>query len=261
MTDKAPIHEHVKLDIDRFQPVIFDMDGVITDTANVHFMAWKRTFDQFLLMQAHRERPFDATDYYRHVDGKPREEGVASFLASRGIVLPRGRPDSAPGERSIWAIANSKNREFERIVAESGVRAFPSSVALVGHLQAMGVSTAIISGSRNCGEILVAAGVGDLFPVRVDGIEAARLGLPGKPDPAVFIEASRRLGVLPEVAVVVEDALAGVEAGRAGSFGLVIGVDRTDARRQELLAHGADVVVRDLGHIDLVGHGRMDLTA
>jgi beta-phosphoglucomutase family hydrolase len=235
--------------------VVFDMDGVITDTASVHRLAWKRMFDGVLAEAAERTgtplRPFDDQDYYQHVDGKLRQDGVASVLASRGIALDFGSVDDPPDRDTVWGLANRKNRDFTETIAQSGVVAFPSSVALVRSLQEHGVGTAIISASRNCALILRAAGIGDLFPVRVDGIEAERLGLPGKPSPAVFLEAARRLGAQPARAVVVEDALAGVAAGRAGGFGLVVGVDRT-GEAEALMAHGADVVVDDLAQLRVV---------
>lgn len=235
-----------------YDAVVFDMDGVITDTAVVHRRAWKAMFDAYLREVAARTgdspQPFEESDYLRYVDGRHRDDGVAGFLASRGIDLPRGTSDDPPERESVWGLANRKNAAFQQVLATDGVHAFPSSVALVRALQAHGIGTAIISASRNCQRVLEAAGIGDLFPVRVDGVELARLGLPGKPAPDVFLEAARRLGADPDRAVVVEDALAGVQAGRAGRFGLVIGVDRT-GQRDELLADGADVVVSDLAEV------------
>ena len=241
---------------ERFDAVVFDMDGVITDTAKVHADAWKRMFDDYLAQWSaatgHRQCPFDDGDYLRHVDGKHRDDGVASFLTSRGISLPRGTHDDPPGAPTIWGLANRKNQEFLHILEQDGVRAFPSSVHLVHELQRYGIGTAIISASRNCQQILDAAGIGDLFTVRVDGIETERLSLPGKPDPAVFIEAAHRLGATPARAAVVEDAIAGVQGGRSGQFALVIGVDRV-GQRQALLAEGADVVVSDLAAVQVCG--------
>ena len=244
------------LSVDRYHAVVFDMDGVITDTATVHAAAWKHMFDAYLaawsVARASPQAPFDEADYLRYVDGKQRDDGVASFLGSRGIELPRGLPTDPPDRESIWGLANRKNSEFQQMIATTGVRAFPSSVEFVKRLQRVGIGTAIISASRNCREVLLAAGIGDLFPVRIDGIETERLSLPGKPSPAVFIEAARRLGATPQGAVVVEDAIAGVEAGRTGEFALVIGVDRT-GHGQELRAHGADVVVHDLSELCVSG--------
>jgi alpha,alpha-trehalase len=244
----------VQLPADAVDAVVFDMDGVITDTADVHRRAWKEMFDRFLADVAkrtgRRHLPFDADDYLRYVDGKQRADGVRSFLASRGIELPEGTPDDPPESETVWGLANRKDRAFQRVLAADGARAFPSSIDLVRRLQDRGIGTAVISASRNAARVLESAGVGDLFPVRVDGVEAARLGLPGKPSPAVFLEAARRLGAEPARAVVVEDAQAGVRAGRDGGFGLVIGVDRS-GQAQALLSEGADVVVTDLGEVDV----------
>jgi alpha,alpha-trehalase len=248
----APEARSLRLAARDYDAVVFDMDGVITDTATVHAAAWKRMFDDFL---AHRAAeagtpfvPFSDDDYLRYVDGRPRDDGVKAFLESRGIHLDRGTPADPPERETVWGLANRKNHEFLRTVDTEGVRAFPSSVELVRDLQAHGIPTAVISASRNAARILDAAGVGDLFPVRVDGIELEHLGLPGKPAPDMFIEAARRLGATPQRSVVVEDAIAGVEAGRAGRFGLVVGVDRK-GDGDDLRAHGADIVVGDLGEV------------
>lgn len=235
--------------------MIFDLDGVLTDTASVHAAAWKRLFDEYLEERSRRSGepfvPFDAdADYRRYVDGKPRYDGVRSFLESRGIALPEGDPKDAPDRETVCGLGNRKNALFLEHLHEHGVDPFPSSVDLVRDLRAHGVDTAIISASRNCAEVLAAAGLEDLFEVRVDGVVAAELGLPGKPDPAVFLEAARRLGVEPPRAAVVEDALAGVEAGRRGGFGLVVGVDRA-GHAEELRSRGADLVVRDLAELVL----------
>ena len=214
--------------LERYDAVVFDMDGVITDTATVHAAAWKRTFDAFLAAWSTEhsitQAPFDESDYLEYVDGKHRDDGVESFLASRAIALPRGLPTDSPDRESIWGLANRKNCDFQHALAEHGVHAFPPSVDFVRRLQRVGIGTAIISASRNCQQVLAIAGIGDLFAVRVDGIETQQLLLPGKPSPAVFIEAARRLGALPERTVVVEDAIAGVEAGRAAPVPRPIGV-------------------------------------
>lgn len=232
--------------------VIFDMDGVITDTAAVHCRAWKAMFDDYLSEVARRtgqsQRPFEDADYLRYVDGKSRTDGARSFLASRGIELPEGDPGDSPEQQTVCGVAKRKDDVFLGVLAASGAKAFPSSVALVRQLQDYGVGTAVISASRNCHAVLEAAGIGDLFPVRVDGRECARLRLPGKPSPAVLLEAAERLGVDPARAVIVEDAQAGVRAGRAGNFGLVIGVDRC-GQADQLFAEGADVVVADLAEV------------
>jgi alpha,alpha-trehalase len=235
--------------------VVFDMDGVITDSAVVHRAAWKAMFDRYLADVEARtgkpQEPFSDEDYLQYVDGKHRDDGVSSFLAARGIALPYGGLDDEPGSPTVWGLANRKNAAFQQVLARNGVKAFPSSVTLVRSLQEHGVGTAIISASRNCQAILESAGIGELFPVRVDGVETARLGLPGKPSPAVFLEAARQLGAAPGRSVVVEDAIAGVEAGRAGGFGLVIGVDRV-GQADQLRAHGADTVVTDLGELQVL---------
>ena len=227
--------------------VVFDTDGVITDSARVHAAAWKAAFDAYL--HAHppedpeRRRPFDVQDdYLRHVDGKSRLDGAAAFLAARGI-------DTSP--ETVRAVAADKERHFVRRLSEHGVDAYPGTVGLVRALRRAGVPRAAASASRHAGELLERAGVRDLFDVLMDGGEAARLGLAGKPEPDLFLEAVRRLGVPADRAAVVEDALAGVEAGRRGGFALVIGVDRTagDDSGARLLRHGADIVVRDLGEL------------
>jgi alpha,alpha-trehalase len=236
--------------------VVFDMDGVITDSASVHARAWKQMFDEYLEARSRVTstsfQPFNGDDYLRYVDGRPRDDGVSGFLESRGITLPRGKRSDAPGDETVWALANRKNEAFLRTVATEGVEAFASSVRLVEDLQARGVGTAVISASRNAQTILEAAGVGSLFPVRVDGVELERLGLSGKPDPAIFIEAARRLNTEPDRSAIVEDAIAGVEAGRKGGFALVIGVDRV-GQADRLRQHGADVVVADLAEVVIDG--------
>ncbi|MDR8411694.1 HAD-IA family hydrolase [Nonomuraea sp. 3-1Str] len=243
-----------EVDLARIVAAVFDTDGVVTDTARVHAAAWKRVFDAFLRERATRYgepfRPFDAgEDYLRHVDGRSRTDGVRGFLGSRG--LPHD-PDT------VRELASRKDACFLAEIRDHGVAAFPSSVELARELRRRGVRTAVVSASRNCAEVLRAAGADGLFDVRVDGVDAARLGLAGKPDPALFLEAARRLRAAPERTAVVEDALAGVEAGRRGRFGLVVGVDR-HARRADLLAAGADVVVTDLADLRLHGRRRESL--
>jgi len=243
----------IELDRERFDAVVFDMDGVITDTARVHYAAWKQMFDDYLGSRsgpADATRPFDEEDYRRYVDGKPRDDGVESFLTARGVQLPRGSLEDPPERETVWGLANRKNEQFKRAVAEMGVAAYPSSVALVRALEQRGLGTAVVSASRNCSAILEAAGIGDLFAARVDGLVAEQLGLPGKPSPATFLEAARRLHADAARSVIVEDALAGVEAGRRGKFGLVIGVDRV-GQAEALRRRGADVVVRDLAEVSV----------
>ena len=239
----------VTIDPDRVDAVIFDMDGVVTDTARVHLAAWARLFDEVLTGLGVSGSPrFTAADYRRYVDGISREDGVARFLASRGIRLEWGSADDGPDVATVVGLGRRKNDYFLAEVARGGVRAFPSTVALVHALQDRDVGTAVISASRNAGAVLEAAGVRDLFSVLVDGVVAAARGLPGKPDPAIFLEAARMLGSPPARAVVVEDALAGVRAGHLGGFALVIGVDR-DGAGEQLRQAGAGVVVTDLAQV------------
>jgi beta-phosphoglucomutase family hydrolase len=238
------------IDPDRIGAVIFDMDGVVTDTASVHAAAWKRLFDDYLKERARRTgepfRPFDADeDYRRSVDGKPRYDGVRDFLVSRSISLPEGSPSDPSDRETVCGLGNRKAGFFLAHLREHGARPYPSTVRLIRALEGKGIRTAIISASRHMAEVLDAAGLADLFEVRVDGVEADRLRLPGKPNPAVFIEAARRLGTVAARAAVVEDSLAGAEAGRRGGFGLVIGVDR-QGHPDALRRAGADIVVRDL---------------
>jgi trehalose-phosphatase len=247
--------QSVTIDPERFDAVIFDMDGVITDTAGVHAEAWKRLFDDVL--RSHAEgagtpfEPFDIErDYLRYVDGKARHDGVRSFLESRGIALPEGADDDPPEADTVHGLGTRKNGYFLAAI-EDGVDPFPSAVTLLDELRGARIATAIISASRNAAGVLDAAGVAELFDVRVDGDTAAELGLAGKPEPAVFLEAARRLGVDPARAVVVEDAESGVAAGAAGGFGLVVGVDRA-GNPGRLLESGADVVVDDLAWVRVI---------
>jgi beta-phosphoglucomutase family hydrolase len=233
-----------------FDAVLFDLDGVLTDTATVHAASWKRMFDKFLRQRAaQRGEPFVAfdqnTDYLLYVDGKLRYEGVRSFLDSRGIQLPDGEPDAPPGYDSITALGNLKDGMVKEILDAEGVEVYEGSVALVRHLRSQGIKTGVVSASKNCRQVLRAAGIEDLFDVRVDGEVADRLQLPGKPAPESFLEAARALGVNPARAVVVEDAISGVQAGRKGGFGLVVGVSRK-GNAEELRRHGAKIVVSDL---------------
>jgi trehalose 6-phosphate phosphatase len=244
------------LSLDRLEAVVFDTDGVLTDTASVHAAAWKRLFDEYLQLRATRDgepfRPFTEADYLRSVDGRPRYDGVAGFLASRGIELPWGDPDDPPDRETVCGLGNAKDRYFVAHLREHGAEPFPTSVAFVRGLRERGLRTAVVSASRNMVAVLESAGLRELFDAEVDGVEAARLGLPGKPDPALFLEAARRLGVTPDRAAVVEDALAGVEAGRRGRFAVVVGVDR-GGQAAALAERGADVVVADLGELALEG--------
>jgi beta-phosphoglucomutase family hydrolase len=238
---------------ERFDAVLFDMDGVLTDTASVHASAWKRMFDAFLRARAaasgERFVPFDIeADYARHVDGKPRTDGVRDFLRARGITLPEGRPDDPPQAQTVHGLGNRKDQLVNEVIATDGVRVFPGSVPLLERLRAAGIRTAVVTSSQNRARVLEAAGLGALFDVAVDGITIIERGLAGKPAPDMFLEAARALGVDPARAVVVEDALSGVEAGARGGFGLVIGVARK-GNRAELAAHGAQRVVADLSEL------------
>ncbi len=253
-----PASSTVFIDPDVFDGVIFDMDGVITDTAGLHAEAWKKLFDDVLKQHAWRtgERfvSFDPVDdYLKYVDGMSRADGVRTFLASRGIEVPEGSPDDPPDAETVHGLGSKKNDFFLTALEEHGAVAFPEAVRLLHELRAAGVATAIISASRNAGHVLDSAGVTELFDAQVDGTVADDLGLAGKPDPAVFLEAARRLGIDPARAVVVEDAEAGVAAGASGGFALVIGVDHTGAP-ERLLANGAHVVVHDMAEV-AVGAG------
>lgn len=232
--------------------VLFDLDGVLTSTAGLHAAAWKTTFDELLERLSRAgggtQRPFDDEDYRRYVDGRPRADGVRSFLASRGMELPAGDGDDSPQALTVAAVAGRKDALFQERVAAGAVLAFPGSVALLRELRRGGVKTAVVSASRHCSVVLEAAGIDGMFEAQVDGEVAARLGLRGKPAPDTFLEAARMLHVAPTSAAVIEDAIAGVEAGHAGGFAVVIGVDRTGTP-QELIEHGADLVVQDLAEL------------
>jgi len=243
------------IDLSAYDGAVFDLDGVITQTASVHAAAWKRLFDAFLERFAARMgeafRPFDIEgDYFRHVDGKPRLDGVRDFLRSRGITLPEGEPGDPPERETVCGLANRKNALFRELLTQNGVEVFADSVAFIRSLRKAGLKTALVSASKNSVPILNVAGLTDLFDVCVDGIEAERLGLAGKPSPDTFLHATKGLGISPGRAFGVEDSLAGVEAIRAAGFGLVIGVDRS-GQAAPLAAHGATVVVPDLSHLQV----------
>jgi beta-phosphoglucomutase family hydrolase len=238
---------------DRYEAALLDMDGVITDTASLHARSWKRMFDEFLRARAAKGgeafRPFDiAEDYKRHVDGKTRADGVRDFLRSRGIELPAGSPDDPPQKETLAGLGNRKNELVNEAIATAGVEVYEGTIALVRRLHELGIRTAVVTSSQNCEAVLRAAGVADLFDVRVDGNVIQAQGLAGKPAPDAYLAAARALGVAPERAVVVEDAISGVEAGRNGRFGLVIGVARKSSG-EELRRHGADLVVGDLAEL------------
>jgi beta-phosphoglucomutase family hydrolase len=232
---------------------LFDLDGVLTQTARVHAAAWKEMFDAFLREWSARTGepfvPFDpVADYTEYVDGKPRYDGVRSFLASRGIDLPEGDPNEPPSAETVHGLGNRKNELVLALLKRDGVQVYEGSVRYVRAVRDARLHRAVVSASANCREVLEAAGIEDLFEVRIDGIVAERRHLGGKPAPDTFLNAAAELGVQPAEAAVFEDALAGVEAGRAGNFGFVVGVDRA-RQRAALLQHGADVVVTDLAEL------------
>lgn len=229
---------------------LFDLDGVLTRTAVVHAAAWKQMFDEFLRRRDGPSfHPFDkTTDYDEYVDGRPRADGVRTFLASRDIDLPEGGADDPPDKDTVQGLGNRKNALVLEKIREDGVEAYPGSVRFAEAVREAGLRTAVVSSSANCRDVLIAAGIEQLFEVRVDGVVAAERKLPGKPRPDTFLEAARELGTAPADAAVFEDALAGMEAGRAGRFGRVIGVDRT-GQADALRAHGADIVVKDLAEL------------
>jgi beta-phosphoglucomutase family hydrolase len=237
---------------DRVRAGLFDLDGVLTRTAIVHAAAWKEMFDEFLRRRAEetggRFVPFDVhADYDRYVDGRPRADGVRSFLASRGIDLPEGSPDDPPSAATVHGLGNRKNELLLAKLA-GGVDVYPGSVRYVQAMRDAGLPRAVVSSSANTRAVLEVTGLDKLFDVVVDGVVAEQEGLAGKPAPDTFLAAARRLGVDPSAAAVFEDALAGVEAGRAGGFGSVVGVDRV-GQAEELRRHGADIVVSDLNDL------------
>ena len=233
-----------------YDAVLLDLDGVITDTATLHEACWKRMFDAYLGRRAvqgsEHFRPFDHTDYRLHVDGKPRSDGVRDFLASRGIALPEGTVDDPPEAETVGGLGNRKNALLNAAIAEEGVEAYQGSVTLIHWLRGEGFKLAVVTSSRNCTAVLKAAGLDTLFDVQVDGNTIAARHLAGKPAPDAFLTAAEHLGYPPARAVVIEDAISGVEAGRNGGFGLVIGVARR-GNAAELIRSGAHAVVDDLG--------------
>jgi beta-phosphoglucomutase family hydrolase len=238
---------------DRIKALLFDLDGVLTQTAKVHAAAWKEMFDAFLRTRADaRGEPFVAfdpvSDYDEFVDGKPRYDGVRSFLASRGITLPEGADDDPAGAETVHGLGNRKNELVVRMIHDQGVEPYEGSVRYAEAARDAGIPRAVVSSSANARDVLKAAGMIDLFEHIVDGVVAAREHLRGKPAPDTFLRGATELGVEPAAAAVFEDALAGVEAGRAGKFGCVVGVDRV-GQADALRAHGADLVVSDLAEL------------
>ncbi|MEJ2677494.1 MAG: trehalose-phosphatase [Gemmatimonadota bacterium] len=238
------------VDLSGIRACICDLDGVLTDTAATHLRAWKHMFDAFLRDRRGEDfQPFTEDDYRRYVDGKPRYDGAQSFLDSRDIDLPRGNPDDPPDRATVCGLGNRKNQHFQELLEKEGVDRIEPSIDWARKAKRRGVALAVVTSSRNGRRVLEAAELQDLFQARVDGEVGQELDLPGKPDPAYFLEAARRLGVDPGSAAIVEDAEAGVEAGRRGGFGLVIGIAGEGAER--LLKAGADVVVKDLSELPL----------
>jgi beta-phosphoglucomutase family hydrolase len=238
---------------ERYDAVLFDMDGVVTDTARIHASAWKAMFDEYLQKRAARLgqafQPFDiATDYKDYVDGKPRYSGVRDFLKSRSIVLPEGAPGDPPSAETVCGLGNRKNELVNDRLASEGAKAYPGTIGFILYLRRRGIKFALVTSSQNCDAVLKSAHVDDLFDVRVDGDVAAEQGLAGKPAPDCFLKAAEMLGVQPQRAVVIEDAISGVIAGVRGGFGMVIGVARKN-NADELKQQGAHAVVDDVAEI------------
>jgi len=238
---------------DQYDAVLLDLDGVITDTASIHAACWKEMFDRYLQQRATQQgeafRPFDITaDYRLYVDGKPRFDGVRDFLTSRGIQLPEGSPDDPPEAETVGGLGNRKNELVNKIIEEKGVEPYPGSVKLLQQLRRRGFKIAVVTSSQNCAAVLKSAKLDDFFDAQVDGNTIHTQKLHGKPAPDTFLMGAKLLAVEPSRAVVIEDALSGVEAGSAGGFGLVIGVARK-GNAEELRHHGAHLVVSDLGEL------------
>ena len=238
---------------DEVRGCLFDLDGVLTQTAKVHDAAWKEMFDDFLRERARQTGqpfvPFDpVADYDEYVDGKPRADGTRSFLESRGIHLPEGSDDDPPNAQTVHGLGNRKNEIVLKKIREDGVEAYPGSVTYLRAVKEAGLPRAVVSSSANCRDVLVAAGIEDMFDARIDGVVAEQEHLRGKPAPDTYLAGAKALGLRPAAAAVFEDALAGVAAGRAGRFGFVVGVDRV-GQAEALKEHGADVVVKDLAEL------------
>lgn len=236
-----------------YKAVVFDLDGVITNTAKVHAAAWKKMFDEYLRQreEAHQETFREFTyqeDYLNYVDGKPRYKGVRSFLESRGIDLPEGSPDDDPSQETVCGLGNRKNDAFVTVLKENGVEVFESTVDLIRQLRNQGVHCGVASSSKNCQIVLQIAGIEELFETRVDGVVSVELGLHGKPEGDIFVRAAENMGCSPEESIVVEDAVSGVQAGVNGKFALVIGIAREN-NQEELKKNGADVVIEDFAGV------------
>ncbi|WP_054045881.1 HAD family phosphatase [Alloactinosynnema sp. L-07] len=228
---------------------LFDLDGVLTSTAALHEIAWKQTFDDFLIIHCGpHEAEFSTNDYTAYVDGRPRTDGVRTFLASRGITLPEGLPDDPPGDETVNGVGNRKNHLLLRIIEDRGVTPYPGSVAYLRAAKGAGLAIGVVTSSANGAHVLDVAGLTPFVQARIDGLVIAERGLRGKPAPDSFLAGAADLGVPPATTAVFEDALAGVAAGKAGHFRLVVGVDRAD-QADELRANGADIVVADLAEL------------
>lgn len=255
---KKSRHEKTQVTITKAacDAVIFDMDGVVTKTANVHFKAWKKLFDEYLEKSTRQDQaPFSQEDYLRYVDGKPRLEGIASFFESRNINLPEGDEEDGPEDETLHGLGNRKNRLFNRLIETNGVEVYQAAVQLLKKLRDAGFGTAVVTSSKNCVAVLEAAGIERLFDHKVDGLDAEELNLRGKPLPDIFLEAADRLNARPSRTVILEDAISGVRAGKKGGFGLIIGVDRA-GQEKDLLENGADAVVTNISAIK-VGHSSL----
>ncbi|CAN5571537.1 beta-phosphoglucomutase family hydrolase [soil metagenome] len=232
---------------DNYDAALFDLDGVLTPTAEVHMRAWAAMFNDYLSEQP-SQGAFTDKDYFAYVDGKPRYEGVASLLQSRGLALEYGTPEDDPGAETVCGLGNRKNSLFTEVLSRGGIAPYPGSLQLLDHLETLGVRMAVVSSSKNAADVLAAAGIADRFPVVVHGGVAAARGIPGKPMPDTYTYAAGQLGLPSAACVVFEDAVSGVQAGAAGDFGVVIGVDR-GVGADVLAAHGADIVVTDLAEL------------
>ena len=243
-------HTATAITPDNYDAVLFDLDGVMTNTANIHATCWKKIFDEYLQTRSSKTgetfRSFEiATDYKLHVDGKPRFDGVRDFLKSRGIDLPKGTHDDPPHKETVCGIGNRKSSLVAKLIQTDGIDVYQGSLTFLRHVREIGMKTAIVTSSENCQAVLQTAGIGDLFDAQVDGTTIISQHLAGKPAPDSYLKAVELLGVQPKRAVVIEDAISGVQAGSKGGFGLVIGIDRKD-NAEELKNNGAHIVVSDL---------------
>lgn len=236
---------------DQMRAFIFDLDGVLTETEKQHTKAWKRMFDEYLkAKKGDGYKPFTDSDYREYVDGKPRYDGVRDFLKSRNISLPEGSAEDSPEKETVRGLGNRKNGYFHEILDKEGAEVYQSSIDFIRDMRKKRrMKTAVISSSKNCGKIIRVTKIEDLFDQKVDGNDLEKMDMPGKPDPAMFLEAAKRLQVKPDQAAIVEDSLAGVEAGKKGGFGLVVGFEH-GGDEEELKQHGADVVVDDLRNLE-----------